>query len=173
MYTGNTIQLIIFSHERAVYPCVYREHVAVPQSERYLFGLSLCIQGTRVSDIKPFPKRAVYPCVYREHCFTRRYRCWVCWFIPVYTGNTWTSVSRVNRTPGLSLCIQGTRHLLVTSSWISRFIPVYTGNTMNCECVGWLISVYPCVYREHAPATNFLRRTVGLSLCIQGTLGEA
>ena len=50
-----------------VYPCVYREHVAVTQSERYLFGLSLCIQGTRA---------VIVPVVYSER------------FIPVYTGNT-------------------------------------------------------------------------------------
>ena len=107
VYTGNTPNLKCGTPSSPVYPCVYREHAVFYFKPDRNFGLSLCIQGTRLMS-RPLnlKKRfipvytgntralntggqqlAVYPCVYREH--TQR---------------------GYNRLPelGLSLCIQGT-----------------------------------------------------------------
>ena len=113
---------------RQVYPCVYREHSCHTLPQPVRGGLSLCIQGTLPprrncqSVIRFIPVHTgntvfassficlvtVYPCAYREH-FCNRYR----------------SVAA----PGLSLCIQGTRSVVVLPNRNRRFIPVHTGNT--------------------------------------------
>ena len=49
---------------------------------------------------------------------------------------------------------------------------MYTGNTRGGAYEYNLFSVYPCVYREHFQESPFSPSTVGLSLCIQGTLYE-
>ena len=70
---------------------------------------------------------------------------------------------------GLSLCIQGTFAIGVTTDEIYRFIPVHTGNIKGGDIYEISTPVYPCAYREHwvFPNTNTWLR--GLSLCIQGT----
>ena len=88
VYTGNTFAAVCVMLNLAVYPCVYREHIAILQDIIDLDGLSLCIQGT------PYPA---------EHEFTKKR------FIPVYTGNTQNAHLPALTHPGLSLCIQGTR----------------------------------------------------------------
>ena len=50
-----------------------------------------------------------------------------------------------------------------------RFIPVYTGNTIPAWLCPLLVSVYPCVYREHIAKYKNILIILGLSLCIQGT----
>ena len=95
----------------AVYPYVYREHDFTKTVIDFIFGLSICIQGTHLltkgdqlyAQFIPVytgntPKSppmvisvSVYPCVYREHTEISAY------------GNI-----RV----GLSLCIQGTLLIL-------------------------------------------------------------
>ena len=87
VYTGNTGQIDKFIDPIAVYPCVYREHCVMWNRTVFLYGLSLCIQGTRigsrtVTSVSRFipvytgntPEKIqhqyippVYPCVYREH----------------------------------------------------------------------------------------------------------
>ena len=47
---------------------------------------------------------------------------------------------------------------------------MYTGNTSSSSSIRVLISVYPCVYREHITLTSTVACCSGLSLCIQGTL---
>ena len=135
MYTGNTglVNLVILFSP--VYPCVYREHIIVDQVGNHLDGLSLCIQGTHC-------------CIY-DMC--QRIR-----FIPVYTGNTYSSNKKppneavypcVYRehlkeqrkkgdTRGLSLCIQGTQEFDIINFLKVRFIPVYTGNTKSRRKIG-------------------------------------
>ena len=49
---------------------------------------------------------------------------------------------------------------------------MYTGNTYTVPRTVELITVYPCVYREHIQQAVFLPPQVGLSLCIQGTLSN-
>ena len=71
---------------------------------------------------------SVYPCVYREH-------------------NSHEFI--INYNAGLSLCIQGTPLATLFVHLYHRFIPVYTGNTVAIVFITVLISVYPCVYREH------------------------
>ena len=94
----------------SVYPCVYREHITATGVTLSTRGLSLCIQGTRITHEQFFNQerfipvhtgntyctnnreqtRAVYPCAYREH------------------------PKRLFSLPfqyGLSLCIQGTYQL--------------------------------------------------------------
>ena len=110
-------------------------------------------------------------------------------FIPVYTGNTpvfslfhlsypvYPCVYREHNVPGLfdtrvcglSLCIQGTPFMQPFLLHIIRFIPVYTGNTTVSSGRITVISVYPCVYREHLVIGTVRFRLPGLSLCIQGT----
>ena len=51
----------------------------------------------------------------------------------------------------------------------TRFIPVYTGNILTFDEFAALVSVYPCVYREHFIYFSFHFYSLGLSLCIQGT----
>ena len=148
MYTGNTLILFCLIMHNAVYPCVYREHTSNAVFFSYILGLSLCIQGTPVF-------------IYWSLFLSR--------FIPVYTGNTSSSVSvelgvtvypcvyrehkyssiTRARQIGLSLCIQGTPQKRFFMTDDERFIPVYTGNTF--------ITVF--IF----PFPN------GLSLCIQGT----
>ena len=90
-------------------------------------GLSLCIQGTLISNSSHFKNGrfipvytgnilskfcriivfSVYPCVYREHDEDSIYE---------------------KTDVGLSLCIQGTCGYQFFSLLINRFIPVYTGN---------------------------------------------
>ena len=67
VYTGNTIENILYLYLYAVYPCVYREHTIQQYLIFVLTGLSLCIQGTQFVVKTPI-------------CPPR--------FIPVYTGNT-------------------------------------------------------------------------------------
>ena len=55
----------------------------------------------------------------------------------------------------------------------ARFIPVYTGNTRQCRIYLIMLSVYPCVYREHKRMDARTNSWVGLSLCIQGTLNAS
>ena len=134
-----------------------------------LFGLSLCIQGTRsvwISQIwlprfipvytgntlhlyVDFLFSTVYPCVYREHLRL--------WEPNVLQG-------------GLSLCIQGTLNNSSINRSRIRFIPVYTGNTSAETTSNTVNSVYPCVYREHITVESPINSFCGLSLCIQGTL---
>ena len=91
----------------AVYPYVYREHDFTKTVIDFIFGLSICIQGTHLltkgdqlyaqfipvytgntlAALASATAFAVYPCVYREHIFDR--------FV---SGLVF----------GLSLCIQGT-----------------------------------------------------------------
>ena len=149
MYTGNTITVVITGYTWPVYPCVYREHLLRLSSAQITHGLSLCIQGTQLVRIQnriaerfipvytgntllkknKFLVQAVYPCVYREH-----------------TGRN----ALILTSSGLSLCIQGTHLIFVLTLTPHRFIPVYTGNTKNRIWSLILISVYPCVYREHS-----------------------
>ena len=148
VYTGNTSIRQVGIIWSAVYPCVYREHPAVVSRSATLFGLSLCIQGTRstpsydrgVRRFIPvytgntainngrYYELPVYPCVYREHLLIKSY---------ILTNR------------GLSLCIQGTRQRKTQRRWRIRFIPVYTGNTATTYQLMLSGSVYPCVYREH------------------------
>ena len=93
----------------------------------------------------------VYPCVYREHK---------------------NSIRPPKMYPGLSLCIQGTRYGRIDSEIAERFIPVYTGNTLLYAALTKSVSVYPCVYREHPLEIFEQWCSIGLSLCIQGTLWE-
>ena len=129
VYTGNTACLVAAGSLSSVYPCVYREHRNRPKTQATLFGLSLCIQGTHVTDSttqyrKRFipvytgnttnccsssSDRAVYPCVYREH---------------------WDCSNFMFKQSGLSLCIQGTQFKNFFYPPPVRFIPVYTGNTL-------------------------------------------
>ena len=95
----------------AVYPYVYREHDFTKTVIDFIFGLSICIQGTHLltkgdqlyAQFIPVytgntPKSppmvisvSVYPCVYREH----------------------ESIDDIMKTAnGLSLCIQGTLLIL-------------------------------------------------------------
>ena len=67
VYTGNTTIAAQAEKIKAVYPCVYREHVYFVKQNRIKAGLSLCIQGTLATVTVP--------------CSSVR-------FIPVYTGNT-------------------------------------------------------------------------------------
>ena len=90
----------------------------------------------------------VYPCVYREHK---------------------TQFTRNFQNAGLSLCIQGTSTRLISPLEEARFIPVYTGNICSLYIFFTLLSVYPCVYREHPHPNGRACRISGLSLCIQGT----
>ena len=69
----------------------------------------------------------------------------------------------------LSLCIQGTRLLVVRDIRYHRFIPVHTGNTICWLNLQLTIAVYPCAYREHSNGAVKKTGDTGLSLCIQGT----
>ena len=128
VYTGNTRLSGASYGAFAVYPCVYREHIAIINATAPSIGLSLCIQGTRGGkggvgkSLRFIPVYtgntvvsnsatllfAVYPCVYREHSHYI--------YINLYYF-------------GLSLCIQGTLIFSISDRACSRFIPVYTGNT--------------------------------------------
>ena len=133
--------------------------------------LSLCIQGTLFNSFSTFASNrfipvhtgntelgystqstlSVYPCAYKEHI-----KCQFCHF----------------QKPGLSLCIQGTRKLMISLSLLIWFIPVHTGNTLLCMRRLDRQAVYPCAYREHQIQNNPDYLVCGLSLCIQGTLGQ-
>ena len=148
MYTGNTTVTTQIISAVAVYPCVYREHSSMSVCGLIASGLSLCIQGTRLSNeigdayhrfipvytgntnslLFCYLTLTVYPCVYREHGIPLSCR--------IFSN-------------GLSLCIQGTRQNKTISN-VRR-------------------SVYPCVYREHLLQRLFCLVVFGLSLCIQGT----
>ena len=93
--------------------------------------------------------RPVYPCVYREHCVL---------------------LALVINLNGLSLCIQGTLIDDIHYQYPRRFIPVYTGNACMKVLLVMHRTVYPCVYRERVDNSRVYWSTVGLSLCIQGTL---
>ena len=168
VYTGNTFAFCKILNLMSVYPCVYREHQLNIGWKYFLAGLSLCIQGTRIdftssAGIGRFipvytgntriilaisARNSVYPCVYREHESIIKMR---------------------NARAGLSLCIQGTRAQFLPVLRYFRFIPVYTGNTFAfCKILN-LMSVYPCVYREHQLNIGWKYFLAGLSLCIQGT----
>ena len=117
-----------------VYPCAYRELALLQLFYLWIVGLSLCIQGTRSS-----------------FCFfLRRSR-----FIPVYTGNALTTITKLPTYAGLSLCIQGTLIITIGSVTKTRFIPVYTGNAQLTVIIKCSSTVYPCVYRER-PNYNIL-----------------
>ena len=168
VYTGNTLFVTIPSKTKAVYPCVYREHLKPYLLPSTPSGLSLCIQGTHAVRwggllrwrfipvytgntyfllIMPF-SFPVYPCVYREHRRTSK---------------------RKRRNGGLSLCIQGTPIYNHNNRALRRFIPVYTGNTGAHQRGNGGTAVYPCVYREHPSTITIIGLCSGLSLCIQGT----
>ena len=128
VYTGNTRYHVQIKRVTTVYLCVYREHYgpnkAAMREERFIPVYTGNTSYT-TAIAYGFP---VYPCVYREHVCNNqiyKFRC------------------------GLSLCIQGTLVESQAPFARARFIPVYTGNTQteypNCR----LMSVYPCVYREH------------------------
>ena len=70
---------------------------------------------------------------------------------------------------GLSLCVQGTFFIGWNSYLRLRFIPVCTGNIKAFLVRVTLITVYPCVYREHNAVNVSIGVTGGLSLCVQGT----
>ena len=146
--TGNIRTYLHHIGQHPVYPCAYREHDELSNTNGSALGLSLCIQGT----LPPF---FVYPCLYR--------------FIPVHTGNILESLPKVSFTtvypcayrehffisiifilaPGLSLCIQGTSSVLGINFCGSRFIPVHTGNIRPSSKWHSILPVYPCAYREH------------------------
>ena len=92
MYTGNTVIFPSLRFSHSVYPCVYREHSDPEIGEYKYIGLSLCIQGTRVTGQSRAFFGKVYPCVYREHIKT---------------------YSEGNDAIGLSLCIQGTHFCML------------------------------------------------------------
>ena len=92
---------------------------------------------------------SVYPCAYREHIFFSSY------IINIH---------------GLSLCIQGTYERTINRDKGFRFIPVHTGNIFVIGTVRFRRPVYPCAYREHQSWLLSNPLTIGLSLCIQGTL---
>ena len=71
---------------------------------------------------------------------------------------------------GLSLCVQGTLYPAIEPQTERRFIPVCTGNTIPAWLCPLLVSVYPCVYREHGSIHHPQISRRGLSLCVQGTL---
>ena len=153
-------------------------------------GLSLCVQGTRWFCCSCHFICPVYPCVYREHTSPANSTRFGTRFIPVCTGNTckmtWV-LGRATVYPcvyrehiavlpfcnsgiGLSLCVQGTPRRKRPNERKNRFIPVCTGNTaINQKSVN-VITVYPCVYREHNRRNEFGSLRLGLSLCVQGTL---
>ena len=108
VHTGNTHLYPSYSCSVSVYPCAYREHRDHRIIPGTVHGLSLCIQGTLISEdflflyLRFIPVHTgntcahipihwvgtVYPCAYREHGirgnkFGARVR-----FIPVHTGNT-------------------------------------------------------------------------------------
>ena len=136
VYTGNTSWSPDENLEYTVYPCVYREHGELQLNHGFFCGLSLCIQGTQMTE----------GTTWAEHRF-----------IPVYTGNTLsivTSLSNVTVYPcvyrehwvmapqnrmrlGLSLCVQGTQIFTKRLCNAERFIPVCTGNTI-CSIFVWL-----------------------------------
>ena len=90
--------------------------------------------------------------MYREH---------VLCFLPKYLAT------------GLSLCIQGTSDLNNKLPNTERFIPVYTGNICFSIKSITLLTVYPCVYREHLLRALCATKNGGLSLCIQGTYASS
>ena len=90
--------------------------------------ISECTRNIQIEISFPI-HRSVYPCVYREH---------IPLIVLIFIYN------------GLSLCVQGTRLGDICISGYLRFIPVCTGNTSAQICWNDSISVYPCVYREHA-----------------------
>ena len=50
VYTGNTEIITQLSTKTPVYPCVYREHYFIMNLLKLFCGLSLCIQGTLISN---------------------------------------------------------------------------------------------------------------------------
>ena len=85
--TGNILVFVVKIYPRSVYPCVYREHIISSGIRGFLYGLSLCVQGTWSFRFIPTNRNRfipvctgnmrsllfnlmtppVYPCVYREH----------------------------------------------------------------------------------------------------------
>ena len=127
VYTGNSNWLLGRAALTTVYPCVYRELLAIRFLRSEIAGLSLCIQGT----LRYYPAAAI----------SLR-------FIPVYTGN---SICRrvADFCPAVYPCVY--RELLLDlylNPHIQRFIPVYTGNSVPTQIISILLPVYPCVYRE-------------------------
>ena len=131
-----------------VYPCVYREHLVFIKSNRWMIGLSLCIQGT-------------YACSVISPTYSR--------FIPVYTGNILDLLFHLHK-PAVYPCVYR-EHGHFSGGYIEyeRFIPVYTGNIFIESIIRSCKTVYPCVYREHYRQLLTGLNTPGLSLCIQGT----
>ena len=168
VYTGNIALGTYIFIATTVYPCVYREHCVKNRFRELFNGLSLCIQGTYIITIFINSKerfipvytgnipcsltngrqQPVYPCVYREH----NLNCQPC-----------------HDAIGLSLCIQGTYQKLYLFYFVPRFIPVCTGNMVRSFVSPVVLSVYPCVYREHQAEQVQTDCKIGLSLCVQGT----
>ena len=129
VHTGNTQSPSNLYYRGSVYPCAYREHWVVCMHPMAGVGLSLCIQGTLISEdflflyLRFIPVHTgntcahipihwvgtVYPCAYREHSH--------------HPINCPTD-------GGLSLCIQGTPISTINNNINARFIPVHTGNTI-------------------------------------------
>ena len=168
MYTGNIAHVLGYQINKAVYPCVYREHEIYRPWFCSECGLSLCIQGTHQ--------------VVSQYLVLIR-------FIPVYTGNTEKPSSSINNLTvypcvyrehisqpppcflarGLSLCIQGTHLSPPLKISNGRFIPVCTGNMFRFNPSTLKRAVYPCVHREHSFTATSGVSVSGLSLCAQGT----
>ena len=119
VYTGNTKSNELAGGVGAVYPCVYREHDSAAKEAGIKSGLSLCIQGTHSRVWALAQRITVYPCVYREHVLepsvvsttsglslciqgtlpSCKFLTWKARFIPVYTGNTWRPLYRLQLKP--------------------------------------------------------------------------
>ena len=130
-------------------PCVYREHTICIPKWPVKAGLSLCVQGTPVSNI--------------DGKVTKR-------FIPVHTGNTVGSKLTRLRTAVYPCAYREHVAFAFQAPLVRRFIPVHTGNTGTSSIPSLIAAVYPCAYREHVKKPQILLKEIGLSLCIQGTL---
>ena len=169
MHIGNTASCKYSICVDAVYPYAYREHAFYIIDIIIIYGLSLCIQGTRIfsylqqMSVRFIPMHigntttasndpiscAVYPYAYREHAWQMRQQMLLI---------------------GLSLCIQGTPLCPHLARQCGRFIPMHIGNTSSATVNKLLGAVYPYAYREHRLSHKAFYYYNGLSLCIQGTL---
>ena len=166
--TGNAYKKTILQVKNKVYPCTYRErlnHIRYRYLER---GISLYLQGT---PLMPSTNRAlqryipvptgnasshlivtlvisVYPCTYRERSLFFLDLCSYC---------------------GISLYLQGTLRFWLYNCLNWRYIPVPTGNARPIIFNCFLISVYPCTYRERPSDIVIMSSCSGISLYLQGT----
>ena len=67
MYTGNTFNANDNADMEAVYPCVYREHVAEVVNKLFSQRFIPVYTGNTISLRIETDLISVYPCVYREH----------------------------------------------------------------------------------------------------------